>query len=128
MQQIYFKQHTQVKHSELLISGIFFNDIYIFITHFLFLILGESSTSKSSFLNATSGYSVIQHTLDVFTTEKSTIKTSLNTSYLIAGIGAIVLIIILITHLYQTFKVKKGKAIKTSTCDAHGESNNSEYV
>lgn len=65
--------------------------------------VGTGSTAELS--STTSAQSVVQQTKEMHNTGMTT--SNINASYLLVGIGVVFLILIFITHLYQTYRIKK---------------------
>lgn len=55
----------------------------------------------------------VQQTHTFLNIENPAIKSSLNTSFLLFGIGVVLLLFIFVTHLYKTFKIKRKVKVGT---------------
>ena len=78
-----------------------------------FVIKGTNSIATGStaeLSRTTSAQSVVQQTKEMHNTGMTT--SNINASYLLVGIGVVFLILIFITHLYQTFRIKKKKSFE----------------
>lgn len=78
-----------------------------------FVIKGTNSIATGSTAvhsSTTSAQSVVQQTKEMHNTGMT--PSNINASYLLVGIGVVFLILIFITHLYQTFRIKKKKSFE----------------
>ena len=74
----------------------------------IFFTKGKNSIATGStakLRSTTSAQSVVQQTKEMHNTGITT--SNINASYLLVGIGVVFLILIFITHLYQTYRIKK---------------------